>query len=174
MHIPRGRRHCVNKKTLFCLFSFWLYGALSYALLFSSHHVCMLDMLTSLCYCASLNACSNDHLLCYVIFVVISLRLFWCMINLLTCFKSCLLDRNLLVTLYLSFYYLFYLEGLMCFCASVLGYRYICLSASQEKKCANWKGKCLFLYPCLHSFCVLYPCCFCKLLGLFSCTCRFL
>ena len=32
------------------------------------------------------------------------------------------------------------------FCASVLGYRYICLSASQEEKCANWKGKCLFLY----------------------------
>ena len=31
------------------------------------------------------------------------------------CFTSCLLDRNLLVTLYLSFYYLFYLEGLMCF-----------------------------------------------------------
>ena len=30
MHIPRGRRHCVNKKTLFCLFSYWLYGALSY------------------------------------------------------------------------------------------------------------------------------------------------
>ena len=37
------------------------------------------------------------------------------MIKLLTCFTSCLLDRNLLVTLYLSFYYLFYLESLMCF-----------------------------------------------------------
>ena len=40
MHIPRGRRHCVNLKTLFCLFSCWLYGASSYALLLSSHHVC--------------------------------------------------------------------------------------------------------------------------------------
>ena len=50
MHIPRGRRHCVNQKTLFCLFSCWLYSALSYALLFSSHHVCVLDMHTSLCY----------------------------------------------------------------------------------------------------------------------------
>ena len=41
MHIPRGRRHWDNKKTLFCLFSCWLYGALSYALWFwfSSHHV---------------------------------------------------------------------------------------------------------------------------------------
>ena len=115
MHIPRRRRHCVNKKTLFCLFSCWLYGALSYALLFSSHHVCVLDMHTSLCYCVSLNACSEDHLLCYVIIVVISIWLFWCMIKLFTCFTSCLLDHNLLVTLYWSFYYLLYLKGLMYF-----------------------------------------------------------
>ena len=73
MHIPRGRRHCVNQKTLFCLFSCRLYGALSYALLFLLHHVCVLDMHISLCYCASLNACSDDHLLCYVIIVVISI-----------------------------------------------------------------------------------------------------
>ena len=39
----------------------------------------------------------------------------WCMIKLLICFISCLLNRNLLVTLYLPFYYLLYLEGLMCF-----------------------------------------------------------
>ena len=38
-----------------------------------------------------------------------------CLIKLLICFTTCLLDRNLLVTLYLSFYYLIYLEGLMCF-----------------------------------------------------------
>ena len=38
-----------------------------------------------------------------------------CLIKLLICFISCLLDRFLLVTLYLSFYYLLYLEGLMCF-----------------------------------------------------------
>ena len=73
MHIPRGRRHCVNQKTLLCLFSCWLYGALNYALLFSLHHVCALDMHLSLCYCASLNACSDDHLLCYVIILVISI-----------------------------------------------------------------------------------------------------
>ena len=115
MHIPRGRRLWVHKKTLFCLFSCWLYGALSYALWFSLHHVFVLDMHISLCYCASLNACSDDHLLCYVIIVVISIWLFWCLIKLLICFTSCLLDRNLLVTLYLSFYYLLYLEGLMCF-----------------------------------------------------------
>ena len=79
------------------------------------HRVCLLDMHTSLCYCASLNACLDDHLLCYVIIVVISIWLFRCMIKLLTCFTSCLLDHNLLVTLYLSFYYLLYLEGLICF-----------------------------------------------------------
>ena len=86
-----------------------------YVLLFSLHRVCVLNMHTSLCYCASLNACSDNHLFCYVIIVVIFLWLFWCMIKLLTYFTSCLLDRNLLVTLYLSFYYLFYLEGLMYF-----------------------------------------------------------
>ena len=100
---------------MFCLFSCWLYGALSYALLFSSHHVYVLDMHTSLCYCVSLNACLDDHLLCYVIIVVIFIWLFWCMIKLLTCFISYLLDHNLIVILYLSFYYLLYLEGLMCF-----------------------------------------------------------
>ena len=86
-----------------------------YALLFLLHRVFVLDMHTSLCYCVSLNACSDDHLLCYVIIVVISIWLFWCIIKLLKCFTSCLLDRNLLVTLYLSFYYLLYIEGLMYF-----------------------------------------------------------
>ena len=38
-----------------------------------------------------------------------------CFIKLLICFTSCLLDRYLLVTLYLSLYYLLYLDGLMCF-----------------------------------------------------------
>ena len=124
MHIPRGRRHffwenLVLSYFIFCLFScyfmvLWVTFSI-YALLLSSHHVYALDMHTSLCYCALLIACSDDHLLCYMIIVVISIWLFWCMIKLLTCFSSCLLDRNLLVTLYFSFYYLLYLEGLMCF-----------------------------------------------------------
>ena len=117
MHIPRGRCHWVNKKALFCLFCFrvlWVMFSI-YALLFSLHHVCVLDIHTSLCYCTSLNACSDDQLLCYVIIVVVSIWLFWCIIKLLICFTTCLLDHFLLVTLYLSFYYLLYLEGLMCF-----------------------------------------------------------
>ena len=38
-----------------------------------------------------------------------------CLIKLLICFTSYLLDRTLFVILYLSFYYLLCLESLMCF-----------------------------------------------------------
>ena len=113
MHIPRGRRHWDNKKTLFWTSTGFMVLELCFVVLFASFFV--LDMHTSLCYCASLNACSDDQLLCYMIIVVISIWLFWCLIKLLICFTSCLLDCNLLITLYLSFYYLLYLEGLMCF-----------------------------------------------------------
>ena len=99
---------------LICFMVLWVMFSI-YALLFSLHRVCVLDMHTSLCYCASLNACSDDHFLYYVIIIVISIWLFWCMIKLLTYFTSSLFDRNLLAALYLSFYYLLYLEGLMCF-----------------------------------------------------------
>ena len=139
MHISRGKRHCLNKKTFFSLFflyvcflvcfivllvnvfSFFFSTLMSLLdlvslMLFKPKCVsCVLDMHTSFCYCASLNACLDDHLLYFVIIVVMSIWLFWCMIKLLICFTSCLLDRNLLVTLYLSFYYLLYPEGLMCF-----------------------------------------------------------
>ena len=124
MHIPKGRRHWVNKKTLFCLFFFifvflfalWCFELCLVSMVCCSHcNMFVLDLYTFLCYCASLNACLDDHLFCYVIIVFISLWLFWCVIKLLICFTSCLLDRNLLVTLYLSFYYLLYLESLICF-----------------------------------------------------------
>ena len=78
----------LTRKPCSICFSCWLYGALCYALVFSLHHVCALDKHISLCDYASLNACSDDHLLCYVIIVVISI---------------------------LVIYYLLYLEGLMCF-----------------------------------------------------------
>ena len=102
-----------------CLFShcfivLWVTFSI-YTLLLSSHRIFVLNMHLSLCYYALLVAYSDDHLLCHMIMVVISIWLFWCMIKLLTCFTSCLLDRNLLVTLYLSIYHLIYLEGLMCF-----------------------------------------------------------
>ena len=99
---------------LVCFMVLWVMFSI-YVLLFSLHCVYVLDMHTSLCYWALLNACLDDHLFCYVIIVVISIWLFWCMMKLLTYSTSCLLDRNLLVIFYLSFYYLLYLEGLMCF-----------------------------------------------------------
>ena len=99
-----------------CFVCFLVGFMVLWVMLYCSHRIMfVLDMLISLFYCAPLNVCSDDHLLYYVIIVVISIWLFWCMIKLLTCFTSCLLDRNLLVILFLSFYYLLFLEGLMCF-----------------------------------------------------------
>ena len=128
MHISRGRRHFFFWKPCFVLFYFKLVFSLFlqcfellwvmfsiYNLLLSLHYAYVLDIYTSLCHCALLVAYSDDYLLCYVIIVVISIWLFWYMTKLLICFTSYLLDRNLLVKLYLSFYYLLYLEGLMCF-----------------------------------------------------------
>ena len=82
MHIPRGRRLCVNKKTLFCLslfmfvflFALWFIELYLVSMLCCSHcivFVCWTYIHTSLYYYASLNACSDDYLLCYVIIVVI-------------------------------------------------------------------------------------------------------
>ena len=47
-----------------------------YTLLLSSHHAYVLEMHLSLYYCALLVACLDDHLLWYVIIVVISIWLF--------------------------------------------------------------------------------------------------
>ena len=122
MYIPKGRRHFLWENIFLlcftlclishCFMVLWVMFSI-YALLISSHRVYVLDMHLSLCYCVLLVACSDDYLLCYMIIVFISIWLFWCMIKLLTCFTSCLLDC--IVTLYLSFYHLIYLEGLMCF-----------------------------------------------------------
>ena len=85
----RGNAYTKGEKTSFmrkpcfvcftlCLFSrfmvLWVMFSI-YALLLSSHCVCVLDMHTSLCYCVFLIACSDDHLLCYMIIVVISIWL---------------------------------------------------------------------------------------------------
>ena len=123
----RGDTYTKGEKTSFlrkpcfalCLFSrcfmvLWVMFSI-YVLLLLSHYTYVLDMHISLCYCALLIACSDDNLFCYMIIVVISIWLFWCMIKLLICFTSWLLDRILLVTLYLFFYYLIYFESLMRF-----------------------------------------------------------
>ena len=51
----------------------WVMFSIIYTLLLSSHHAFVLDVLLSLCYCALLVACSDDHLLCYMIIIVISI-----------------------------------------------------------------------------------------------------
>ena len=83
----RGDAYTKGEKTSFmrnlvlscftlCLFSryFMVRGVTFniYGLLLSSHCVCVLDMHLSLCHCASLVACLDDHLHCYMIIVVIS------------------------------------------------------------------------------------------------------
>ena len=91
------------------------------------------------------------------------------MIQLLTCFTSCLLDRNLLVTLYLLFYYLLYLEGLMYFVQVFQVTNIYVPSASQfviTLKGRNFKHFQFILFKFIFSILCLYPCCFCKILGL--------
>ena len=107
----KGEKTFFYEKTLFYLMLvFSVYYGVLCSMLYCSHRIMFM------CWTwIHPHACSDDHLLCYVVIVVISIWLFWCMINLLICFTSYLLDRNLLGTLYLSFYYVLYLEGLMCF-----------------------------------------------------------
>ena len=123
-YIPQGgedmeliRKFCfVCFSLYFFLFALWCFELCLLYFLCCSHCIMfVLDMHTSLCYCSLLIACSDYHLLYYIIIVVISLWLFWGIVKLLICFTLCLLDRNLPVTLYLSFYYLLFLESLMCF-----------------------------------------------------------
>ena len=78
----KGEKTFFYEKILFCLFYFMLVFPLFmvllvmvsiYALLLSSYHVYVLDMHTSLCYYVLLVACSDAHLFCYMIIVVISI-----------------------------------------------------------------------------------------------------
>ena len=90
------------------------------------HRICMLDMLTSLCYCASLNACSDDHLLCYVIIVVISIWLF-----LVWSSCSCSYVSHYVYLIFTCYIILVILLlalpwGSNVFCVSVSSYGYIC------------------------------------------------
>ena len=124
MHILRWRRHLLWENLVLscftlCLFShyfmvLWVMFSI-YVLLLSSHHAYVLGMHTFLCHCALLVACLDDHLLCYMIIVVISIWLFCVWSNYSYISQHVYLIVCLLVTLYLSFYHLVYLEGLMCF-----------------------------------------------------------
>ena len=132
MHIPRGRRHLLWENLVLlcftlCLFShcfmmLWVTFSI-YALLLSSHRVYVLDMHTSLCHCALLVVCSDDHLFCYMIIVVISI---W-----LSCvWSSCsyVSHHVYLITFYLLHYTCLLLLALPwgsnVFCASVSVYMF--------------------------------------------------
>ena len=120
------------------------------------HRVCVLDMYISLCYCASLNACSDDLLLCYVIIVVIFMtvlvydqvaHMFHIMFtwSQFTCYI-------ILVLLLLVLPW-----GSNVFCASVSGYKYIC------SKCITAyhhfeREKLYTLLVYSQVYCSLYPC----------------
>ena len=111
----RGYAYTKGEKTfLLCLFFFFFF----YAAL-----ICFVALITSclcvehayilmlLCFIGCMFGWSfallYDH--CSHLYMTIS-----CLIKLFICFTTSLLDRILLVTLCLSFYNLFYLEGLMC------------------------------------------------------------
>ena len=120
----KGEKTSFYEKTLFCLFYFMLiflllYGALSYI-----QYLCFVAFIAS-CFCVR-------HAFILMILCFIGCMFGWsfdllydhcsqfhmnvlCLIKLFICFTTYLLDRILLVTLYLSFYHLIYLKGLMCF-----------------------------------------------------------
>ena len=84
MHIPRERRHILLENLVlfvlhyvcFLVIFMVLWASIStYALLLSSHRVYVLDMYIFFMPCALLIAYLDDHLHCYVIILVISIRL---------------------------------------------------------------------------------------------------
>ena len=124
---------------MFCLFFFmfvflfalWCFELCLVSMLCCSYCIMfVLDMHTSLCYCALLVSCSDDYLLCHMIIVVISIWLFLfdqvahMFHNMFTCsYFTCYI---ILVILSLDLPW-----GSNVFCASVSGNRYLIPSASQ-------------------------------------------
>ena len=122
MHIPKGKRYSFMRKPCLlyacflvslwcfelCLVSFML-------LLLSSHHAYVLDMHLSLYYCALLIACSDNHLLCYMIIVIISI---W-----LSCVWSSCLYVSQHVYL-IAFYLLHYTCYILCKCFKLQVYMF--------------------------------------------------
>ena len=145
MHIPKGRKHLLWQNLvllcfILCLFSrcFMVLSVMFsiYALLLSSHHAYVLDMHISLCYWALLVACSDDHLFCYVIIVVISIWLFcvWSSCSYVSIMFTCYI---ILVLLLLALPL-----GSNAFCASVSGYMYIC-----SKFITDFRFRCEWVLP---------------------------
>ena len=128
---------------MFYLLSCWLYGALSYASLFPLHRVCVLDMHISLCYCASLNAYLDDHFLCYVIIVVISIWLFLVYDQIAHMFHIMFTLSQFTCYIILVILLLALPWGSNVFCASVSGYKYIYMFQVHHSFSSLWRGETL-------------------------------
>ena len=134
MHIPRGRRHCVNKKNffifvfLFAFMVFWVMFSI-YALLLSLHRAYLLDMHTSFV------GHANDHCGHFHMTVM-------CLIKLLICFTSCLLDCIFTCYIILVLLLLALFWGSNVFCVSVSGYRNIC-----SKFITSFRFRCEWILP---------------------------
>ena len=130
MHIPRGRRHCVNKKILFCLcffmfvflFALWcfelcfvvliascLYGEHAFTLMLLCFIECMFEWSFALLY----DHCSHFYMTVLVYDQVAHMFHIMFTLSQFTCYI-------ILVLLLLALPW-----GSNVFCASVLGYRYI-------------------------------------------------
>ena len=134
MYIPRGRRHGVNKKILFCLFFFifflvcfmvlWVMFII-FSLLFSLHHVCVghayilmllffIDCMFGLSFALLYNHCSHFFMIVLVYSQVTHMFYIMFTWSQFTCYI-------ILVLLLLAFSW----ESNV-FCASVSEYKYIC------------------------------------------------
>ena len=157
-----------------CFMMLWVIFSI-YALLFSLHRVCVLDMHTSLCYYVSLNACSDDHLLCYVIIVVISIWLFLVYDQVAHMF-------HIIFTWSQFTYYIILVLLLLAlpwvsnvFCASVSGHRYLCfkfITAPMTRDRGSDMIREVFIFVLWVLYLCLCPCYFCKLLGFVFIFCR--
>ena len=130
-----------------CFMVLWVMFSI-FALLFSSHHAYVLDayILMLLCFIGCMfrwsfallyDHCSHFHMTIL------------CLIKLLICFTTCLFDRILFVTLYLSFLSLDLPWESNVFCASVLGYRYIC-----SKFIITSRFRCKWVLPLFPNSCL--------------------
>ena len=118
MHIPKGRSHWVNKKTLFCLFLFMF--VFLYCIMFVFRHafipmlLCFIECMFGWSFALLCDHCSHFFITVLVydqIVYMFHIMIIW---SQFTCYI-------ILVLLLLALPW-----GSIVFCASVSGYKYIC------------------------------------------------
>ena len=114
------------------LFSLWHYELCLVSILYYSHHImficwtcihpyafCSFDCMSGWSFVLLSDHCSHFHMTV------------WCLIKLLICFTSCLLDHIFICYIMFVLLLLTLPWGSNMFCASVLGYKYFVPSSSQ-------------------------------------------